>query len=247
MNIKMPAHLIIQHQQMRSCSEMIKISHKHKTFLIEKPNSFSNLKDFFRLKFNVSNFANKEIIANDNIEDIFITDDDDLSNLLVYIPEMPKIILKEEPKRKANTKIAPMNIRNYLSCLQGNLAEGVEETAGFVKKGLLPCRHCFFGTRSFLNKKNKEESRYCHICKNTKTIPINQNWDFVMSLLDAKIGRTLLNPFYFSEKHKAGGFIKNFNFGKKFANSHFYKSPSLGQVTGSSQRSKVALQAGKDL
>lgn len=217
---------------MHSCSKMIKISHNNKTFLIENPNCYEKLKEVFRYRFNVSNFSNKDIIANDVDKDIRISCDKDLVLLNSLRFKMPKLELREVVQQDLVNNIEKQYKIDLYDGQNKSKSSRTECIKNMLDKNRIPCKHCFFAIKSKFKLESKVEGRECEECKNNKSVPMGKSWSLFFLLLETKINQRVLKPLKSAKCGEFDSILSSFGglINKKDNRNFFKKHLNINKV-----------------
>ena len=207
--------------------------------MIENPNSFAELKEVFRCRFNVSNFGDKDIIANDMHNHIPICCDEDLIGLNSLMLRLPRVELKEstqlEPVPKSDKEIH----YDQFSITDGSSSSGTKCIGNILDKRRVPCKNCFCGTKGKFMPQDGAKGEECDVCINNKSVPMGKSWSLFFLLLETKISQRVLKPLKSVKYGKVedflsscGGLIRKRDNRRNFLKKHLInnKAGDLGKI-----------------
>lgn len=182
---------------MTTHSNLIKISHKDKTFLTPKPKNMTELEATFLKRFNISKNPDLDFVMFDGQDDIFIETDQDLANLYRYNPNPLTLTLKSQeqpPIPQTPSSLQPGDIDVFACFLSNSIPAEVDFVDELSKKEKMPCKHCFFNKGDPDLSLELDADFNCEVCKDERSMPTNKCWSLIGRLVEGRLKNIIIDP-----------------------------------------------------
>lgn len=180
---------------MEKTSKMIKLQKSDKVVLIRKPESFQELQEQCKLKFNIRDHTEIYLVFYEDDDEISIESDQDLLNAYMYVQSYLKIHVKK-PKSSFSlaSPIEMSHISMYSDFLQSELPKYTDELSEIIEKDEIPCKECFDDRQNANGSFDLDDDYTCVLCNNRGSVAMSKSWKIISLLIDYKIKHYLLDP-----------------------------------------------------